>query len=210
VSNSPGITHNIPQYGIMKHSTILSLCDYTGNWSRPYEQAGYQVVRVDIQNGVDARLSEWIDGPVHGILAAPPCTEFSSAGAHLWKRKGVEPLLHGLSIVDACLRAVAIYRPTWWALENPVGRLRRWIGPPAWSFQPHQFGDPYTKRTYLWGNFCPPTPLFSNQARKAVAPAPMVGRPGCRDRTTLLGSRGKAERSATPLGFSQAFFEVNP
>ncbi len=194
----------------MRHLTILSLCDHTGNWSRPYAEAGYQVIQVDVQSGVDVRLIEHLAEPVHGILAAPPCTHFSKAGAHLWPGKGYVAILDGLSIVDACLRAVAIYRPAWWALENPAGRLKRWLGPAKWSFDPCDFGDPWTKRTYLWGDFTPPTPLFSAQACRQVAPAPMIGRPGCRDRTTLLGSRGKAQRSATPEGFAQAFYESNP
>jgi hypothetical protein len=194
----------------MRHAAILSLCDYTGNWSRPYELAGYQVIRVDLANGVDVRTLEHIEQPIHGILAAPPCTHFSKSGAHLWERKGEAAILDGLSIVDACLRCVAIYRPSWWALENPAGRLKNWLGPAKWSFNPCDFGDAWTKRTYLWGDFTPPAPLFAPQARKAVAPAPMVGRPGCRDRTTLLGSRGQRERSATPEGFARAFYEANP
>lgn len=188
--------------------TILSLCDLTGNWSRPYEEAGYRVVRVDLGRGEDVRLLRRLDEPVHGILAAPPCTHFARSGAWKWAEKGEPAILEGLAIVDACLRAVAIYRPAWWALENPIGRLQDYLGPPAWKFDPHQFGDNFSKRTWLWGHFTPPTPLFSAQARKAVAVA-LVGRPGGRDRTTLLGGRNRAARSATPEGFARAFFEVN-
>ena len=50
---------------------ILSLCDYTGNWSQPYYEAGYDVVRIDLQHGGDVRLLERDTKPVHGILAAP-------------------------------------------------------------------------------------------------------------------------------------------
>jgi hypothetical protein len=201
---------------------ILSLCDFTGNWSRPYEQAGYDVIRVDLQHGRDVRLMRHIGMPVHGILAAPPCTHFSRAGAVHWKHKGDAELLEGLAVVDACLRAVAIYRPAWWALENPVGRLKDYLGPPHWRFHPWMFGDPYTKRTWLWGHFTPPMPLFSAQARDVVEPrfsAPGGLSQGTKahlptfkslDRTTYLGSRRKVERSATPMGFARAFFESNP
>jgi hypothetical protein len=65
----------------MKYRRILSLCDLTGNWSRPYEEAGYDVVRIDIQLGQDVRLLRFDPMPIHGILAAPPCTHFSRAGA---------------------------------------------------------------------------------------------------------------------------------
>jgi hypothetical protein len=189
--------------------TILSLCDHTGAWSRPYEEAGYEVVRVDLLDGRDVRLLKRLDTPVHGILAAPPCTHFARSGAWKWAEKGEAALLEGLAVVDACLRAVAIYRPAWWCLENPIGRLQDYLGPPAWKFDPCDYGDSFTKRTWLWGDFTPPTPLFSAQARKAV-PVTLAGRAGGRDRTTLLSSRDKVGRSATPPGFAMAFFEVNP
>ncbi len=207
-------------------ATILSICDYTGNWSRPYADAAYQVIRIDLQNGQDVRLMHHVGEPIHGILAAPPCTHFSRAGASHWKNKGDAELLEGMSVVDACLRMVAIYRPTWWVLENPIGRLQDYIGPPQWKFDPWQFGDPYTKRTWLWGHFTPPLPLFSTQARCEVEPEFRMVSAGSmtraqlrergitkqlpRDRTAWLGSRRKAERSATPHGFSKAFFEANP
>lgn len=186
--------------------TILSLCDYSGVWSRPYEEAGYEVVRIDLQHGRDVRLTEHLGRPVHGVLAAPPCTVFSKAGAWKWGEAGV---LDGLSVVDACLRFVAVHRPAFWALENPAGRLRRWLGPPAWAFQPHDFGDPWTKRTYLWGHFTPPTPLFCAAARNPVS-VTLAGRCGGRDRTTRFSSRQKNERSETPAGFARAFYEANP
>jgi hypothetical protein len=183
---------------------ILSLCDLTGNWSRPYAEAGYRVHRVDIADGQDVRLLDHIGEPVHGILAAPPCDHFALSGARWWEGKGEQPILDGLALVDACLRAVALYRPAFWALENPVGRLRRWLGPPAMRFQPCQFGDPYNKRTCLWGHFSPPTPLFAPQARRAVAPVL-----GSMMHTRFSGKQ-KARRSVTPPGFARAFFEANP
>lgn len=178
--------------------TILSLCDFTGEWSRPYREAGYDVVQIDLQHGQDVRLLEAPPYRVHGILAAPPCTEFAGSGARWWKQKGEGPLLDGLAIVDACLRIVAITQPKWWALENPVGRLRRWIGPPAYTFHPCDFGDPWTKKTLLWGRFNPPVkrPVEPTEGSKLwrLPPSP--------DRAML--------RSITPAGFARAFFEANP
>lgn len=186
----------------MNNRLILSLCDFSGVWSEPYRVAGYDVIRVDLQDGQDVRLMQWIDTPIHGILAAPPCDHFALSGARWWASKGEQAILNGLAIVDATLRAVAIYRPVWWALENPVGRLRRWLGPPAWTFQPCDFGDPYTKRTHLWGHFTPPCPLVSMTARCSVEPIM-----GSKMHTMI---RDKRRRSETPAGFAQAFFEANP
>jgi hypothetical protein len=183
--------------------TILSLCDFTGNWSRPYEEAGYEVLRVDLQRGEDVRLMRHLGRPIHGILAAPPCDHFALSGARWWAEKGEQAVLDGLAIVDACLRAVAIYRPEWWALENPVGRLRHFLGRPAFTFNPCDFGDPYTKRTHLWGHFTPPVPLVSAQARRPVEA--VLG-----SKMHRMSGRDKAGRSATPAGFARAFFEANP
>lgn len=52
---------------------ILSLFDHSGEWSRPYLEAGYRVERIDIQDGRDIMAFDWRQfGPIHGILAAPP------------------------------------------------------------------------------------------------------------------------------------------
>lgn len=194
----------------MKHRTILSLCDYTGNWARPYSEAGYNVVLVDAKHGDDVRMLSFIEGGVHGILAAPPCTAFAGSGAQYWPAKDDDgTTLEALSIVHACLALVAIYRPAWWALENPVGRLTRWLGPWVFAFDPCDFGDAYTKRTLLWGRFVAPMPLFIGGDR-SVEPERV-----CSQGSWLMKLGGKSERtkelrSATPPGFARAFFEANP
>jgi len=178
---------------------ILSLCDFTGNWSRPYEDAGYPVIRVDLQHGQDVRLLSF-PGQIHGILAAPPCTMFASSGAR-WVRSQAE-MVDALSIVDACLRMVAMCRPAWWALENPIGKLSQYLGPPTMRFDPWWYGrltgDSYTKRTCLWGQFNPPV----RDATQPTQGSKMHLLPPSADRANL--------RSATPTGFARAFFEANP
>ena len=177
---------------------VLSLCDYTGEWSRPYREAGYDVRQVDLRRGEDVRLFEALPYPVRGVLAAPPCTEFASSGARWWEEKGEQVLLETLSIVDACLRIVLVHRPQWWVLENPIGRLKRWLGEPVMAFDPADYGDPYTKRTLLWGRFnCPVM-----RPVEAVEGSKMWKLPPSNDRAEL--------RSVTPAGFARAFFEANP
>jgi hypothetical protein len=178
--------------------TILDLCSGTGSWSKPYKDAGYHVVEVDIKNGQDVRLFEFPDYKVHGILAAPPCTHLAVSGARWWKEKGTGALLDGLSTVDACLRIIVSCQPGWWVLENPVGRLVRYLGKPKMYFQPWEYGDPWTKKTCLWGEF--------NIPEKCEVEPTEGGKiwrmPPSEDRTE--------KRSITPPGFAQAFFEANP
>ena len=201
----------------MKWKTILSLCDFTGEWPKPYKEAGYNVIQVDIQHGQDVRLLTLPDEPIHGILAAPPCTEFAVSGATWWEQKGEAALLEGLSIVDACLRIITITNPKWWVLENPVGRLKHYLGKPAYYFQPNDYGDPYTKRTCLWGNFTPPDPLWIG-GDWSVQPIKVrnsghhsIDEYHIQNGKKLGGfEQRKMIRSITPPGFAKAFFLANP
>jgi hypothetical protein len=179
--------------------TVLSLCDFTGVWCEPYRLAGYDVRQVDLQHGGDVRLFEALPHPVRGVLAAPPCTAFARAGADHWPVKDARGDLEAaLAVVDACLRIVVVHRPQWWVLENPIGRLRRWLGEPVMRFDPCDYGDPYTKRTCLWGHFKPPTfrRVANTEGSKMHVMPDSLGR--------------SARRSVTPEGFARAFFEANP
>ena len=174
---------------------ILDLCGGTGSWSKPYADAGYDV-RI-VEAGQDVRILKYDEG-IHGILAAPPCTMFANSGAR-WKRTRAE-MLEALSVVDACLRIVFACAPRWWALENPIGKLTRYLGKPRIYFNPCDYGDPYTKRTCLWGKFALPVK------------APVKPTEGSKMHLMYGGksAKTKRERSKTPPGFARAFFEANP
>ena len=180
---------------------ILDLCGGTGAWSRPYADAGYDVVNVTLP--LDVRDYKQAAGDtVHGILAAPPCTEFAVSGARWWKDKPAYLLAEALEIVDACLDIIGSCRPKWWALENPIGRLRRLrpdrLGDPALIFNPCDYGDPWTKKTLLWGKYTQPerTPVLPSEGSKIHRYPP--------------GPERAKLRSITPPGFARAFFEANP
>jgi hypothetical protein len=171
---------------------IYDLCAGTGAWSEPYVAAGYDVRRVDLPT--DVRLLRRPADAVHGVLLAPPCTVFSYA------RNRYEPtdaeLRAALSVVDACLRFVFATKPVWWALENPINKLRRYLGPPAWTFRQWEYGDPGNKPTGIWGEFKPP-----------------MLRPGARTKPSTFRTQyenARPEDAVTPPGFARAFFEANP
>jgi len=178
---------------------ILSLFDYSGVWSAPYREADYNVIQIDIKHGQDVRLLrlEDIPRPVHGILAAPPCTHFASSGARWWEDKGEQALLDGLSLVDATMRIITLTRPAWWVIENPIGRLVHYLGDPVMWFDPCDYGDPYTKRTGLWGSFNADLPVCPVE--------PTQG-----SRMHRMSSSWTEQRSTTPPGFAEAFFQANP
>lgn len=134
--------------------TILDLCGGSGSWSEPYRRAGYHVVVVDPiadrEGDVRMDVRDYTPPPnVWGILAAPPCTEFSIAGARWWSTKDPALLADAISVVHGCQQVIARAQPYWWALENPVGRITGVIGKPRWTFQPWEFGDPWQKKTCI-------------------------------------------------------------
>lgn len=202
---------------------ILDLCGGTGAWSEPYKDAGYNVRIITLPDD-DVRWFCHVDYPVYGILCAPICTHMSGSGAQYWPEKDKDGrTLENIAIVDACLRIVLIQNPAFWVLENPIGRLKRWLGDPVMYFNPCDYGgymrpdektsdltplqDAYTKKTCLWGNFNKPIP-------KPIEPVYKIASNGDRYSPVNMGTGGKSDktkeiRSITPTGFSRAFFEAN-
>jgi len=186
---------------------IYSLCDYSGEWAKPYKEAGHAVVLVDLKYGQDVRLLRKPEDSVDVVLAAPPCTEFSFAKHFHGTGNFSHNFVEGLSIVDACLRFILICQPSIWALENPKGYLRRWLGEPQLTFEPWQFGDNYRKVTDLWGQFTLPKPIIKERPKgllkfsqlHSVDIAPEYY--GAEDRQT--------RRAITPAGFARAFYKAN-
>lgn len=174
---------------------ILDLCGGTGAWSKPYAEAGYLVKIIDRITGRDTRLLQRESG-VWGILAAPMCTVFSYA-RNRYPPTDAE-LLEALSLVDACVRIAFAHRNglRWWALENPVNKLRRYLGPPRLTFRQWEYGDIGEKPTGIWGDFTPP--LKSPKPR--TKPSTF--------RTQYENAR--PEDAITPPRFARAFFEANP
>lgn len=127
--------------------TILHLCADTGSDSKPYRDAGYNVVLV----GSDIGVENFNPPPnVHGIIANPVCTEFSTARS-TGKARNPEA---GMFLVKECQRIIATANPVWWVIENPArGVLRDYLGTPQYEYEPWWYGSPWTKRTALWGKF---------------------------------------------------------
>jgi hypothetical protein len=111
-----------------------------------------------------------------------------------------------MACVNACMRIIAQVSPRWWALENPAGLLSRYLGTPRDAWEPCDFGDPWTKRTAIWGEYSIP--------KRGPYVQPLGGGPLCRvcdperRRTTWCNNAG--HRAVTPPGFARAFFAANP
>lgn len=200
---------------------ILDLCGGSGSWSRYYKEAGYDVRLITLPY-YDVLTYEPPSG-VWGILAAPPCTEFSVLNCVAAPRQRNPK--EGLKVVNACLSIIKQCDPVWWALENPVGYLREYLGEGVLTFQPWEYGDPWTKRTEIWGKFNIPKKLY-NKWDDVPNKLPLYTRPGRgKPNFAYLHKSALSQipqlswatpetdadfRAITPPGFAKAFFEANP
>jgi len=204
---------------------ILSLCGGTGSWEKPYKKAGYDVRLITLpENDVRTYIPP---ENVYGILAAPPCTMFSFART---KAKKPRDLRQGMECVRACLNIIwsfmEIQQETkykklplkFWALENPNGMLKYFLGKPAFSFNPYDFGDQYQKQTHLWGWFNAPaktnsqlSPVFKPYKSLNIELQKKFDKIASKDIVPeMFGKLTRQERrSITPTGFAEAFFEAN-
>lgn len=178
--------------------TILHLCADIGSDSKPYRDAGYEVICVGEKDDVRAFVPP---DNVYGVIANPPCTMFSLART---TAKTPRDIVGALGVVTACLRVVHYCRPKFWVIENPKGLLRKYLGPPKITIQPYWFGDRYSKQTDLWGEFN--IPKFSPCR---LSPEEIHAMKQNTRKLSDVGLSVADRRAIAPPHFAQAFFEAN-
>lgn len=198
---------------------ILHLCADTGSDSKPWKDAGYEVILVGSEIGVE---NYHAPSDVFGVIANPVCTEFSTARS-TGKARNPEA---GMFLVKECQRIIAEANPTWWVIENPAkGALREYLGTPTYEYEPWWYGSPWTKKTALWGKFTiPPRKYFKWEdvpKLEGLYQRPGRGKPSLAfmhkshydkipEFQTLPRPESDMEfRSLCSQKFAQAFYEVN-
>ena len=209
---------------------ILDLCGGTGAWSKPYKK-DYLVYVITLPY-CDLFETEFKDGriffknrlgetvwvvrakEVYGILAAPTCTMFSLART---TAKTPRDIPGALKLVDKCYEIVRYCQIEgdlkFWAMENPKGLLRKYIGKPALEFNPSEYGDTYTKKTDLWGFFNMPkkAPREMSEEEKARCAINNRELPEIPEGYVVPEgmTRNAVRRSITSEKFAQAFYKAN-
>ncbi len=192
----------------MKTNIILDLCGGTGAWSKPYKDNGYDVRNITLPE-YDVRDFYHFPKNVYGILAAPPCTMFSLART---RAKTSRNFREGMEVVIGCLKIIWECRfenkLAFWCLENPMGYLRQFLGKPVFTFDPCDFGDPYTKKTDLWGYFNIPKkrPIKLNEDQIKRSKIDNRKLPSISE---ITSSKQADRRAITPQGFAKAFYKAN-
>lgn len=208
-------------------NVVVSLCDLTGNFVRPWVEAGYEAILVDPQHGFSStdgpvtklalttaeaipQLAELVHaGRVAFVAGWPPCTDLASSGARWFARKSGETdamfQARAAAVAEQC-RTFGVLSGAPWFVENPVGVLRQVFGEASHIFQPYDYtllepADNYTKPTCLWtgGGFRMPPPQRDTT----------LGPPDDRIHKATPGPERANFRSVTPMGFARAVFAAN-
>ena len=131
---------------------ILHLCADIGSDSHYFDlDPDFEVIKIGAEIGVE---NYTVSQPIYGIIANPPCTDFSTACGFDKKRD----LTNAMQLVSHCQRIIeeakAFCALKFAIIENPAnGRLKDILGKPDFVYQPYEFGDCWTKKTAIWGMF---------------------------------------------------------
>lgn len=153
---------------------------------------------------------------VYGIIAAPTCTMFSFARTTAKTPRDFES---GMRLVKKCLEIIWFCRASndsklkFWALENPMGYLRQFLGRPLFSFSPDEYGECYTKKTDIWGYFNIPkkNPYKLSESEKLLSARNNRVLPDLPEGYIMPTgwNRQAARRSMTSSKFAEAFYKAN-
>lgn len=155
-------------------------------------------------------IEHTIQGKWDMIIAFPPCTKTSNAGArHLWKggKLNVSRYYEGLC-------GKALFLAIWAAdcdkvvIENPTPSKVFEYPEPTQAIQPFEYGHPFTKKTLLWERGVDPLkPTNIVQPERTWCPSGSYsGKHGEKHRGMFTKDRAK-NRSKTFPGIAKAMAE---
>lgn len=213
----------------MSKGIIISLCDYTGIFTKPWRDAGYEAIHIDPQREDNGTILEMmpvirdavLSGQVKFVAGFPPCTDVAVSGSRHFnsKRSKDKHFQAKAALVAEQCRMIGEMAGVPWFFENPISVFSSIFGKPDYIFNPNEYGgylpvddhhpewsdilprrDAYRKTTCLWSG-CG----FEVPDKKEIE---CVSKdfPGWKK----LGGkslRTKNIRSATPRGFAKAVFD---
>lgn len=213
--------------------TVISLCDYTGNFVKPWVEAGYNAVLVDPQHErtrwegpvlklaatVEEALPELrvflLEAQVAFVAGFPPCTNLAVSGAKHFTRKmtdkawkhyaGPNMFFDATRVAWQC-EMIGQLSGAPWLVENPVSRLSTLWRKPDHAFHPYWFTALEPE-----DNYTKKTCLWTGGG--FVMPEreqdPTLPEPDDRIHKAPPSEERGNFRSATPMGFARAVFEAN-
>lgn len=191
---------------------VVSCFDYTGNMVKPWADAGYICYCVDLRHKPGEYFENnivWVGGdvmkwePPRTVEIAfffPPCTDIALSGARWFRGKSLPKLIEALQLFQRCIE-IAELSGAPYMIENPASMVSTYYRKPDCKFQPWQYGEDYSKETWLWigGGFRMPKPSVHFKPESVKPKIHLM---------TPSKDRGY-KRSETPIKFAQAVYEAN-
>lgn len=208
---------------------VISMCDKTGIMVRPWAEAGCECWCVDIQHSIRRERIEPVgDGLIHFTwgdarswrlpaeargrvvigFGFPPCTHLTVSDARDFRDKGGWMLADSLQLFDS-IEVAFSFGGFPYMIENPTGRLNTHRREPDYTFNPNDYGDPYTKGTGLWWGNGFVLPPIVKPGDLFDAPTWVEPAEGSRMHKMTPSEERADLRSATPIGLARAVFEAN-
>jgi len=147
---------------------ILVACEFSGTVRDAFAALGHDAWSCDILptekpgNHYQGDVREFLGLGWDLMVAHPPCTYLSRAGARWWGSEERQALGWDAAAFVAQLYHCDIPMV---AIENPIGKLNRLWRYPDQTIQPYDFGHPYSKATCLWLKNLPPLMATEIHAR---------------------------------------------
>ena len=188
---------------VIEKLKILVACEESQCVTMELRRLGHEAYSCDIEPPSGGHPEWHIQGDVlpllsqcwDMIIAFPPCTYLSNAGAcRLYPRKGeldINRYHKGLAAKEFFLKFLNADCPRI-AVENPVSSRIFEMPPHTQEIQPYMFGHPYTKKTRLWLKGLPP--LTPTQLVEPIGPY-------------ISAARAAKKRSKTFIGIAKAMAE---
>jgi site-specific DNA-cytosine methylase len=178
---------------------VLVACEYSGVVRDAFARFGYDAWSCDLLpsetsgNHIQGDALDAVYGqPWDLLIAHPPCTYLSRAGARWWGTPERDALADKAAEFVFAIRDAPVPHI---AIENPIGQLNwRWRYPDQ-TIQPYEFGHPFSKATCLWLKNLPP--LFPTDIYSEF-------RPLIRSNVTATKRAGKEQRGVLSGGLESA------
>ena len=198
---------------------VLIACEYSGIVREEFKKLGHDAWSCDILdteipgNHFKGDVLEHLNKDWDLIIAHPPCTYLSNAGAcRLYPEKGkldMERYEKGLVAKDFFMKFYN-HSCTKIAIENPVSSRIFELPKHTQEIQPYEFGHPYTKKTRLWLKGLPklkPTNIIDRSEVKTFIESGTSRYKNTNKNKNRYVARGSKDRSKFWTGIAQAMAE---
>jgi len=195
---------------------VLIACEYSGIVREEFKKLGHDAWSCDILdtevpgNHFKGDVLEHLNKDWDLIIAHPPCTYLSNAGAcRLYPEKGklnIERYEKGLVAKDFFMKFYN-HSCTKIAIENPVQSRIFKLPKHSQEIQPYEFGHPYTKKTRLWLKGLPnlkPTNVIDRSEVKTFIESGTSRYKNTNKNKNRYVARGSKDRSKFWTGIAQA------